>query len=138
MREILFRGKRTENGETRWIEGFYAKSGDSHFILTDNSFAVGYVKMKEVIPETVSEYTGLMDNNGKRIFEGDIIQYKTKYDVAPIYSYVVYCADTDNYPAFDLVQHAYETNGLQCACKECLCEVVGNKWDNPELIEVKE
>lgn len=138
MREILFRGKHGDE----WVEGYYLKLGNMAFIITDSDIASDmageYVKMKEVISETVSEYTGLMDNNGKKIFEGDIVQYKTEYDVAPIYSYVVYCADTYDYPAFDLEQHAYETNGLQSACRECLCEVIGNKWDNPELLEEQE
>lgn len=134
MREIFFRGKRADNGE--WVYGNYyhccgTAYGATFIVVNDFGFI-------EVIPHTVGQYTGLTDKNGKKIFEGDIIQYKTEYDVAPIYSYVVYCADTYDYPAFDLEQHAYETNGLQSACRECLCEVIGNKWDNPELLEVKE
>lgn len=138
MREIIFRGKRKDNGE--WVYGSYIRLRADEPSVFDTYHIYSYVddEFYDVAPKTVSEYTGLMDNNGKRIFEGDIIQYKTKYDVAPIYSYVVYCADTDNYPAFDLEQHAYEINGLQGACRECLCEVIGNKWDNPELLEEQE
>ncbi len=136
MREILFRGKRVDNGE--WIEGFYANSGDSHFILIDNGFAFGYVKMKEAHPETVGEYTGLKDKNGKRIFEGDIVRYRPEYWCEPQQSVVEYCADKWNYPAFDLKDHNYEANGLQCAHEEGGCEVIGNIHDNPELLEVKE
>lgn len=143
MRETLFRGKRIDNGE--WVYGYYAKyrniRNEVYTAILQYDECEGDVYsdgIVAVIPETVGQYTGLTDMNGKKIFEGDIIQYKTEYDVAPIYSYVVYCADTYDYPAFDLEQHAYETNGLQSACRECLCEVIGNKWDNPELLEVEE
>ena len=135
MREILFRGKRIDNGEL--IEGFYAKSGDRNFILIDNDFAVGYVIMKEVYPETVGQFTGLTDKNGKKIFEGDIVRYQPEYWCEPLQSVVGYCADKWNYPAFDLKDHDYEANGLQCAHEEGGCEVIGNIHDNPELLEVE-
>lgn len=134
MRKILFRGKRQDNGE--WVEGFFAQSGEMTYILIDNDFAVGYVKMKEVVPETVGEYTGLTDKNGKKIFEGDIVQYQPEYEPASLRSFVVYFADKYNYPAFDLAEHNYEANGLQCAHEEGGCEVIGTIYDNPELLEV--
>lgn len=68
MREILFRGKRVDNGE--WIEGFFAKSGDKTFILIDSDIAFGYVTMKEVLSETIGQYTGLTDKNSKRFLRG--------------------------------------------------------------------
>lgn len=135
MRDILFRGKRVDNGEL--IEGFYAKSGDRTFILIDNDFAVGYVIMKEVYPETVGQFIGLTDKNGKKIFEGDIVQYQPEYWCEPMQSVVEYCADKWNYPAFDLKDHDYAANGLQCAHEEEGCEVIGNIHDNPELLEVE-
>ena len=71
MREILFRGKRVDNGE--WVDGslFIDEDYNKHEIL------VGYVNYRvawEVIPETVGQFTGFTDNHGKRIFEGDVLR----------------------------------------------------------------
>lgn len=135
MREILCRGKRVDNGEL--IEGFYAKSGDRTFIIIDNDFAVGYVTMKEVIPETVGQYTGMKGKNGVKIFEGDIIRTRGYYGKEigvirrgeyAVYSRYVfggyYCAD--------------KTSALIEWTSSWSCEVIGNIYDNPELLEVKE
>lgn len=141
MREILFRGKRKDNGE--WVYGAYyglcritnKAGGFEHEHLmrqSDNE------PLYRVDPETVGEYTGLTDKNGKRIFEGDIVRYRPEYWSEPHWSVVEYCADKWNYPAFDLKDHDYEANGLQCAHEEGCCEVIGTIYDNPELLEDEE
>ena len=136
MREILFRGKRQDNNE--WIEGYFAKSGDKTFILIDNDFAVGYVKMKEVIPETVGEYTGLTDNNGKKIFEGDIVAEACGWKglVEFFTEDIGSCGCC--VPQFDGSGFKAKYKNLDSGVDMRSCTIVGNIYDNPEMWEVEE
>ena len=63
-REILFRGKRVDNRE--WAEGHYTQGSEKYHYITNPDGSVW-----EVIPETVGQFTGIRDNNGNKIFEGD-------------------------------------------------------------------
>ena len=141
MRKKLFRGKRINNGE--WVEGFYLVLPVGETVILSNK---GYAK---VIPETVGQYTGLTDKNGKKIFEGDICQvvYLDRrlrsngkhYDVENVmieevvFEKGTFCFKT----TFEDIA-LYRPIGFEIYEKQKIkyFEVIGNIFDNPELLEV--
>ena len=140
MREIIFRGKRLDNGE--WVEGYFVNLWMINYqkhqpIITDNN-AVSY----DVDPSTVSQYTGLKDKNGKRIFEGNILHIAKIADALGGYYRPPLDYQVNVVVKWDLCAWMWET---LCDDKRyitfpdawCLyeCEIIGNVHDNPELIK---
>ena len=125
MRDIIFRGKREDNGE--WINESetYIKDGDGTWLCDESNDVV------KVLPETVGQYTGLTDKNGVKIFEGDILG-----------GYL-----DDNYPENQTVMEVvwcncwWGTKGIGCDPDLLewedgeILEIVGNVFDNPEMMK---
>ena len=133
MREILFKAKRKDNG--KWIEGYYQKRYDllgneEHLIFHADSYKVW--EYAEIVPETICQFTGLCDKNGKKIWENDILMahLDESYPEDATYEAVEWningwgtretgSLDREYFGEFDL-QHF---------------KVVGNIFDNPELLQ---
>lgn len=144
MREILFRGKREDNGE--WIEGLPFGSIYGGFsngaICAIRQTVEKYGDIHDVVIETVGEYTGLTDKNGKKIFEGDVVElydrnYDTKWRAA-----VKFGNPNGNYSwgwQLNPIGKVDINTDILCWVEMeetgAYCEVVGNIYDNPELLE---
>lgn len=124
MREHIFKAKRRDNHE--WIVGYYCKYGDNHCIIEPTKF--GLAKGVGIIPETLCEFTGLCDKDGKRIFEGDIV--KNEYQKGHYqYFKIFYCDRTYMWQGenkYGMLSKVYQMLGT--------LEVIGNSIDNPELL----
>lgn len=128
MREILFRGKKIDNGE--WVEGCLFKMWKKTYILWGTTNNVP--DMIEVIPETVGQYTGLTDKNGVKIFEGDIVTIPgSKRMGLPAEIWYNELKTT-----FEIRRTGF--NNISLFEAQEWCEVIGNIHDNPELLGVGE
>ena len=123
MREILFRGKR-ENGE--WLEGYYEKYGKFHrIIVNDTCISVPHT----VIPETVGQYIGITDDNGTKIFEGDVVDILTENEEIGVVCWdeAGFIVNANGF-VLDFQNHLHGSE----------VEVIGNIHDNPELLETED
>ena len=131
MREILFHAKRKDNGE--WVQGDLIHRqiwASSLCIIRESDDGFDHYEEYEVDSDTDSEFTGLHDKNGKRIFEGDIVEYENEIGLQR--DIVVWTLDEYNKVAgFGLEYHVFYTITKKDQDK---FEVIGNKWDNPELL----
>lgn len=130
MREILFRGKSIE--DNKWVYSDLIREKKSFgkictriYRTTNNGW-----ELIDVDSKTVGQYTGLNDKNGNKIFEGDIVDFPDRSDSE---SYGVVEYDT-NETEFGIVYDSiYEGLGRQYHSRDI--EVIGNIFDNPELLE---
>jgi uncharacterized phage protein (TIGR01671 family) len=140
MREILFRGKRTDTKE--WIIGIAFPHDNNKVTMLSQHPIDGSLVGKEVDPETVGQFTGLTDKNGKKIFEGDIltsdcIPYTSEDGKKEYFAEVVWFFDNVPMPAFGVSmfkKHKPSVRDSGYLYNNELWEVIGNKYDNPELL----
>lgn len=151
-REIVFRGKLVDNGE--WVKGYFFKwpcvswKELSCVIVPVIGLENGIAEQTIVDPATVGQWTGLIDKNGKKVFEGDILQFgerrlvvwwngeafqwqaKSVLGYNLIY-YTIY--DDTDWTNIDLgwIYAEVPSTGKMAT------EIVGNIYDNPELLEVQ-
>ena len=142
MREILFRGTRVDNGE--WVEGFLVSWKNWNEIDLKWSIHYGIISTEwcntkpkdciEVIPETVSQFTGLTDKNVVKIFEGDIIRYSTSINGKE--NIMIGNVFWSEFRASFALGNEYTNNDLYKYVQyNRICEVIGNIFDNPELLK---
>ena len=131
MREILFRGKRLDNGE--WVDGYlYITHNGEHEISIYNDEVNIERWTHEVDHSTVGQYTGLKDKNGKMIWEGDVIEWdytcnkgkphQVRYDVGSA------CFVASREHNGNIIDTVFYNDGQHA-------EVISNVHDNPELLE---
>lgn len=141
MREILFRGKRLDNG--KWVEGFLVRTTLGSTIIVNEveeyscgcCIGIGSANF-EVDPYTVGQYTGMKDKNGKRIFEGDIIQYYERQldgKDTPVCDVVVYTEGGFAVKSYFLNNWLWDSVHGNIQLRDV--EVIGNIHDNPELLK---
>ena len=155
MREILFRAKRKDSGE--WVEGYYRRIPcmglHEHYIIPQNP--KNRLEQYEIDPDTLCQYTGLTDKNGKKIWENDILKFNdeiwdsyytscgTEYDSweAENYGLVGYC---DYSARYDFTKYKYNENQVEADLHENHAiefsefikehEAIGNIFDNADLL----
>ena len=142
MRKILFRGKRLQGGE--WVEGYFFKSdinkkeresGKATIIFTPDCDT--FIMVPEchnsfmVVSDTVGQYTGLKDKNGKRIFEGDICRNTRTGEIVSVKWHGTMAGYVWNKRRAD--GFLFDFGELFRACDKY--EVIGNIHDNPEMLK---
>lgn len=140
MREYKFRGQAKYNEKRHkideWIFGDLRINSKGQTFICERQTLLE----TEVKPETVGQYTGLKDRNMKEIYEGDIVKVKLykgeeeKYFIGKVeYFGSNFIVDADNNSEY----HVYDLDGFGIDYRYNLedCEVIGNIYDNPELLE---
>lgn len=147
-REILFKAKRKDNG--KWVEGYYRRIPCmgmlEHYIMPRNP--KNRMEQYAIDPDTICQYTGLTDKNGRKIWENDILRgYQYPYRSDGNDNYFAEVTWFENCPAFGIYTFKNPKSNV-CGISEGNTEfmenwnsedweVIGNIFDNPDLLEAK-
>lgn len=139
LREIIFRGKRLDKGA--WVEGFFAEKKDP-LLESDvrNAFILAQANGDSFVwfpvdPSTVGQFAGLMDKNGTRIFEGDVL----KDDWGKAYEVFFNARNCSFMVKLEHATNEWEIGNYRLGEDwSDTIRVIGNIHDNPELLEVNE
>lgn len=142
MREILFRGKRIDNGV--WVEGYYIQA--KHYLTEEQLHIIvelyaeafprrEFTGCSEVNDKTIGQYTGLKDKNGQRIFEGDLVQAVLPQTTAQMGFTWPIMPVVFRDGAFGLQDQRGGVTPFKSFAPRVTFEVKGNIHDNPELIQ---
>lgn len=129
MREILFRGKRYDNGN--WVEGYLIHDEVCNTHIPYIGYLFGDdIDVAEIILGTVGQYTGLTDKNGTKIFEGDVVKVLQGKDKGV--TYVGF--ENGSFMLYPRTGNIYERTLWAYWYNDWDVEIIGNIHDNPELI----
>lgn len=140
MREIRYRGKAW--GKKIWIDGFYVRANDQHLIIPGGTHSL--FEFTACDPSSISQFTGLYDEHGCQVYEGDIVILHGCPDVEA--RVVVYYEEAFNiatrkeYESLMQGSHPYMNDYAHMTClnewsNSGLVTVIGNIYDNPELLK---
>lgn len=129
IEDILFRGKTKVDG--KWIYGSLLQTDNGTFVI-QNYVPFDGIGKYEVDSETVCQYTGLTDKNGRKIFEGDIASFD--YELNDLGKIAKILFEDGEY-RYRAVTNSPELYNCRICGENDRCKVIGNIFDNPELME---
>jgi len=139
MRDIIFRGKTKDKRKNKFIYGNLFIEHDGSCYIAHNKFNFAHTWSEDLVdPETIGQFTGLKDDIGNRIYEDDVVEIYCSDSYTKTIHKVTWGNGSGDYPAFTLDYAKYDDNcnALQLAKLGGGITVIGNVFDNPEMLDI--